>query len=219
MEKYGTIPKRFTREWWEYFWTYYKIHTIVFFVIIALIIYTVHAVTSVTDYDLTIYMIAENEHPSTDSMKKLESRLHELTADVDGNGKALATTKVDVFAKDPESLHVEYANNMTQTTKFIAEATNADNQIYIVDRKTADILISYGCMLPVKDWATDVDSLDIYKEYFLSLYQNPVFTDWGFDDKNLYMGILVPPKDVKDYDLKMKMFDNAKKVANQLIKE
>lgn len=219
MEKYGTIPKRFTKDWWEYFWTYYKIHTIVFFVVIALIIYTVHAVTSVKDYDLTVYLVSNNEPPATESMKRLEGKLHELSSDVDENNQVLATTKVDVFAKDPQNMHTEYANNMTQTTKFIAEATCADNQIYIVDRNSADILISYGCMLPVKDWATDIDSLDIYKDYFLSLYQNPVFTSWGFDDKNLYMGILVPPEDVKNYELKMKMFENAKKVANQLIKE
>ena len=27
-EKYGTVPKKFTSAWWEYFWDYYKWHTI-----------------------------------------------------------------------------------------------------------------------------------------------------------------------------------------------
>lgn len=219
MEKYGTIPPKFTKEWWEYFWTYYKFHTIVAVVIVGLIIYTVHAVRSTVEYDLTVYMLAQNEHPSDESMKKLEDKLNLLSEDVNKNGKVQTTINVDVYSGDTNIAYIQYANSMTQTTKFIAEATNADNQIYIVDRATADILISYGCMLPVVEWADGVDTLDIYKDYFLSLYQNPVFTSWGFDDKNLYMGILVPSEDTKDYELKMRMYENAKKVANQLIKE
>ena len=27
-EKYGVKPKIFTKEWWPYFWKYYKWHTI-----------------------------------------------------------------------------------------------------------------------------------------------------------------------------------------------
>ena len=43
-EKYGTIPKRFTPEWWEYFWMYYKVHTIAITLVILAVAITVYQV-------------------------------------------------------------------------------------------------------------------------------------------------------------------------------
>ena len=28
-EKYGEVPPKFTKKWWEYFWDYYKWHVII----------------------------------------------------------------------------------------------------------------------------------------------------------------------------------------------
>ena len=46
-EKYGVVPKRFTREWWDYFWMYYKWHTIaIAFVIIAVTVTIVQKINA-----------------------------------------------------------------------------------------------------------------------------------------------------------------------------
>lgn len=58
-EKYGTIPKRFTKDWWSYFWDYYKVHTLVTVGIIAAIIITIIQVRSTPKYDLYVTYVGD----------------------------------------------------------------------------------------------------------------------------------------------------------------
>ena len=53
-EKYGTIPPKFTREWWKYFWDYYKVHTIVTVILVAAVALTVYSKATAPKYDLTL---------------------------------------------------------------------------------------------------------------------------------------------------------------------
>ena len=54
MEKYGEIPKRFTKKWWEYFWDYYKIHTIATIAIVVAVASTISQCVNKIDYDLSL---------------------------------------------------------------------------------------------------------------------------------------------------------------------
>ena len=45
-EKYGEVPPKFTKKWWEYFWDYYKWHVII--TVVAVLIASVTIVQCAT---------------------------------------------------------------------------------------------------------------------------------------------------------------------------
>ena len=59
MERYGEKPKRFTREWFEYVWEYYKIHIIVTILVIAAVVYTWVSIATRPYYDLYVCFAGE----------------------------------------------------------------------------------------------------------------------------------------------------------------
>ena len=85
-EKYGTIPKKITKEWWEYFWTYYKWHIIIPFAIILMIVSTIYSQINAEKFDV-ILTYAGKMNYSQEMTEKLEKELSPLCSDVDGNGK------------------------------------------------------------------------------------------------------------------------------------
>ena len=59
MEKYGEVPRRFTKAWWEHFWYYYKWHTfgVIFVAVMIAISCTECAMRD--KYDVTITYAGE----------------------------------------------------------------------------------------------------------------------------------------------------------------
>ena len=53
-EKYGEVPPKFTKKWWEYFWDYYKWHVII--TVVAVLIASVTIVQCATrpKYDMNV---------------------------------------------------------------------------------------------------------------------------------------------------------------------
>ena len=86
MEKYGTIPPRFSRAWWSYFWEYYKWHTIISAAIILLVGVTVYQSVTSPKYDLTITN-AGGVQLADDMSDRLCADLGGIIADSDANGE------------------------------------------------------------------------------------------------------------------------------------
>ena len=124
----------------------------------------------------------------------------------------MVTPSADI---SPDAAQYEYA----VLTKFMAQIEASENQIYIVDKSFAEKLITYECLLPVSEWADEVSDDLIYQDSLISLSQNSKLTGFGFDAENLYMGVLNIKQSKKDDAEYVAKFENAKNVANQLIKE
>ena len=77
MEKYGEIPKRFTKEWWSYFWDYYKWHVIGGAVVLAMIIITAVQLMSKVAYDEIVTYIGEASY-SDSAVEDIAERMSEL---------------------------------------------------------------------------------------------------------------------------------------------
>ena len=69
MEKYGTVPKRFTKAWWEYFWEYYKLHVIVSVVVISMIGISAHQLLTNPKYDVTVTYVKVTDKEGMDFAK------------------------------------------------------------------------------------------------------------------------------------------------------
>lgn len=86
-EKYGEIPKKFTKAWWEYFWYYHKWHVLgTAFVVFCIVITAVQCATK-PQYDFTVIYGGEISFENEASQTVVDA-LQPFAEDIDGNGEA-----------------------------------------------------------------------------------------------------------------------------------
>ena len=130
MEKYGTIPPRFTKDWWAHYWYYYKIHFIVIVCIIGMIASFIHHIVTEIHYDLKVQIVSSTLIPE-DSIEKLNSKISEWSSDVTQNDK----TETTVYQQTLLEGTAENAEYMTAiSTKLMADLSVGDYYIYIADK-------------------------------------------------------------------------------------
>ena len=218
MEKYGTIPPKFTKDWWAHYWTYYKLHFFFGLFIAFAVGILIHSCVTQIHYDLQVQYAAYSAQPPADTLANFDDLIFSLCEDVTGNGKVETNTSVTVTPladSSPDAVQYEYA----VLTKFMAQIQASENQIYIVDKAFAEKLIAYECMLPVSEWADEVSDDLVLQNSLISLSQNSKLSKLGFDTENLYMGVLNLQQSQMDDDEYVAKFENAKNIAHQLIKE
>lgn len=218
MEKYGTIPPRFTKDWWAHYWTYYKLHLFFALFIIFSVSHIIHSCVTQVDYDVKVQYAAYNIQPSAETLTRFDNYISSICKDVTGNKKIENTTDINIIpSADTSNYSSEYEYAIF--TKFIAQIETCENQIYIVDKSFAEKLISYECLASVNEWADDFSDDLVYENKLISLSQNSKLKDFGFDTQNLYIGILNIIESEKDNLEYAEKFENAKNIANKLIKE
>lgn len=180
MEVYGTKPPRFTKEWWEYFWDYYKLHTIAAVIVLIVIISSVVECARKVNYDLQIDYISENPVTS-DAISALTPLIEENIDDVTGNGKNEAfVTYLDMGDRsDPQYTEAMY-------TKFSVEMGYTESFVFLVSKKYADILTEAGAFEEAKNWCNKPS----YDGYCVSLADCAVLKELGIDTNDLYIGVI-----------------------------
>lgn len=188
-EKYGSVPKKFTRAWWEYFWMYYKWHTIVIIVAILLTLLTIHQIRSVPKYDLTL-TYGGKHYFSDESLQKFEATLSPLVDDIDENGeKSLRFSQITLSA---DEIDTEYASLME--AKLHLAIAEDETYIFILDRETASRYAGLGAFSPVDKWLdANISEENLFTDggtaYGVSLTECGVFKDFGImvDDHFLFI--------------------------------
>lgn len=129
-EKYGVIPKRFTREWWEYFWMYYKWRTIIIvFIVLSLSITITQCVTR-EKFDLTVsYMGLSGFRQET--LEKAEEICERYAYDADKNGQVNVFFQQMNTSNTPGSAEMDYALQ----TKHDVELSNEGSLVFIYDEE------------------------------------------------------------------------------------
>lgn len=217
-EKYGTIPKRFTKKWWEYFWDYYKIHVIVVVCIILAIGITVKQIMDRPKFDFEITYSAENGL-TADNVTKIKEVIMPMINDYDSNGSVDLNIDQHLFDNDDSDGEMQAA----KITKLQLELVDCDSLIYIFDKEKAKHLInieaSDGAFCSVYDWVEgNIDEESVYKYYgrfyAISLKDSKILKNAGIDTENLYISLLAPYKVDKD----SQKYIAAVEIANELIK-
>lgn len=180
MEVYGTKPKRFTKEWWEYFWDYYKIHTIATAIIIIFIGITISECAHRINYDLQIDYISENQI-SDKAVNALTSLIEENIDDITENGKPEAyVTYLDMGEHgDPQYTQAMFA-------KYSVEMGYTESFVFLVSKKYADQLSEEGIFEEASTWT----SIPSYNGYCVSLEDCEILKEIGIDTSDLYVGVL-----------------------------
>ncbi len=162
-EKYGVVPDRFTKEWWEYFWMYYKWHTIAtVFVIIFVAVTIVQCVTK-EKFDLTVNCMGQISY-SQECLDKAENVCNQYSSDADGNGEVNVFFQQLTITGAAGSEEMDYAVQ----TKHDMELGNDGSFVFIYDENETQNQLQRDhtaqTYLDVRDWIDgDIDEERLVK--------------------------------------------------------
>ena len=197
-EKYGTIPKKFTKEWWDYFWTYYKWHTLIIVLVICMVTGTIYGKMTAEKFDITLTYAGKGSVPQEIS-EVIEEKLSPLCPDIDQNGEPNLLFQQFNLANaesDPE-----YA--MAMTTKLQMTFGEDEAYIYILDEDLAKAYMGEtadSCVFaPVDDWLTeDINNPEFLsahgKNYGVKLTDCKLLNESGADFSERYLFIRYYPR-------------------------
>ena len=163
-ERYGTIPKAFTKAWWKYFWYYYKIPTIVILIAIFALSFTIYHNATAVKYDFTL-VYTSNRNLTDEELCALSEKVADIIPDIDGNGEKNVQIKQIVFNESVEN--PEYTQTVVQKLQleFVTENSmlflfSDDKGPYLFD----DVNLS-DAFCPASRWC-DETTLENKKLYF-----------------------------------------------------
>ncbi len=209
MEVYGEKPKRFTAQWWEYIWMYYKWHIISTVFAIFVVISTITQCANRTEYDLKVTVVTGNEvvFTQTDIMKEY---VKNVIDDVTGNGiNEVLVTPINVG----EGISAEHQS--AQMAKLTVEMAMPESYVFIMNRKVADMAIENEMLEKTEDWAGDTES----DGYVVSLKGNERLREFGLnpDGEELFIGVVTIFEKNMDNELEKGRFENGVKLARNLV--
>jgi len=221
MEYYGPKPKKFTKEWWPYFWDYYKWHTIAVVAAVIAIVTTVVQVMNQEKYDGS-FVCAGNIAFPQEYGQKLEEYIEKSVDDLNSNGEKSILFEQITFSEDDVDAQYSAAMRM----KFDIKLQTNESFAFIMDEKLMEQTISNpetdGCFATVTEWLfEDINEDNIYylneKPYAIKLADSKILKDMGISGDSFY-AVLKYNYDEKDEELN-KQFENAKKILNAVVKE
>lgn len=216
-EKYGEVPPRFTKKWWEYFWDYYKWHTVTVICIIAAIVLTVVQIKNREEYDLNI-LVGTYSHMTTESVESLTNELEEKINDVDANGESNIMLLYNGFSDSVEQ--TEYDSVMK--ARFSLYLQEDKSFIFIVDEQSSQLLLDIDycdeMYVPSSELVSNTDGGLKGADgvvYGIPLKNSTLLKKHKINGENLY---LILRENFKDNTLNTKAFDESLKLVEELIK-
>lgn len=206
MEVYGEKPKRFSQKWWENYFYYYKVHTIVAIVTVFVLGYIIYSDVTSTKYDLQIDYISELGM-SQDQADFIAASAKDNIQDATGNGVC------DVFVLNLDmqpSNDMQYAQAMQ--VKYMTEQVYSDAIVFIVSQEYAKNLSGVGIFEDASVWAGHE-----YQGEFVSLADCTVFDNTLIPADNLLIGVRKLREDELDNERKIMEYENGIMYAKYLI--
>lgn len=184
MEKYGVKPERFTKAWFEYVWDYYKIHIIVGLVLLAAIIYTVIAINSKKEYDLTV-VFATNQQVTDEAKKSLTGELKKIAKDINGDGEINVAIFDYPYISDYDD--IEYKRALEE--KFHLDLQAGETFLYVISKDVLDDL-KYrseikGLFTTPSEWVENAES----DGEFVATLDSEILKNSGIIEDDLYVGL------------------------------
>lgn len=210
-EKYGTVPDRWTKEWWDYFWYYYKWRVILIAFAILCVVFTVAQCAMREKYDLTVTYAGHMMY-SEEEVNRLTAGISEYIDDVDGNGEKSVFFQQLNFMDTMGSEEYDYASQ----SKLDLEFHNEQSFLFLYDGKELQNMLGRDyadeIYVPVSEWAQDADG-DL--EYAVSLKDSAFFAENNIYSEDLY---LVVRRNYKDDEKNVLAWESSVRIANNLIK-
>ena len=215
-EVYGVKPKKFTKEWWPYFWMYYKWHTIAIVSVVAMIAFTVYQKVTAPKYDLTMTYCGSLVF-AEQTVNEITGDLSQFIEDIDGNGEK--AIKLQTYSVTGTKGYEEM--DAAMLTKLDMEYYNEEAFIFILDEERLKRQLNevYAEVYDTVDiWADEMPAEDkLYKfgdkAYAVSLSDSTYLNSKGYNCKDMY-AIL---RNCNDEEQRQ-VYEESKKILNELIK-
>lgn len=196
MERYGTVPKRFSKEWWEYFWTYYKWHVVITALILSMAAVAVVQLTTKIRYDVTVTYIGTAEFEEENSTQ-FGNDFAEIIDDVNGNGRKDVLFQILAIAKPGMPMeNPQYT--MGIETKKIIEIQMGETMLFLLDEEQALQIyehdIADGLFVEADAWLSP-ENIAAERapgeagECFVRVAELAFFEKRGFKTNSMYAGI------------------------------
>lgn len=222
MEKYGTVPPRFSVQWWEHYLYYYKFHIAVVLFFIFMFGSIIYSNVTRKHYDLHISYIGFGELEETHKQKLsayLEPVIDEIT-DNDIKEIEYVFYPVQNVMQDDMVSDAEYAYQM----KFVAELQGGDCDIYIMSETNTEELAGFGeNFINAKELAGDAFPAEKIKcdsegyPFAVSLSGNEKLSDFGINHEKLYICVRKLYETNAEDEDRINMHKNSINAAKQLI--
>ena len=224
MEKYGTIPPKFTKGWWAHYFYYYKFHALAVAFVIFMVGSIIYSNVTRVHYDLQVsYMGLFGINP--DHEAALNEYFGEAIEDVTENGKkeiGYMYYSFDNIMGDGTMSEEEYAYQM----KFSAELQAGDSDVYIMTGANADELAGFSeNFMSVYDFVGEDCPDDRIKRnesghpYAVSIAGNESLEAMGIDTSDLYVSVRLLYRINEDKPKMVKLHDNSVLAAKKLVGE
>ena len=222
MEKYGTIPKKFTKAWWEYLWEYYKWHTIAILFVVFMISSLIYSNVTRTRYDMCVSYVGTS--PFFEQSKgNLEELIVPVTEEITENDKI--DVSFDVYSIDasvaPDAASAEMQSAISM--KLMAELEAGSGYLYLVSKGNLENFYALaGCFADTSLYAPD--GMEVFTDEngracAVSLAGNEKLTAAGMDCSDLYLAVRsMYERDKKDEE-KIRLYENSLKIAEFIIGE
>lgn len=221
-EKYGVVPKKFTRAWWSYFGMYYKWYVIIPTAVIILVIGTVTSNIKMSKYDLTL-TYAGPQYISATQQKEINAEFSTLCPDANKDGKKMLT--LASITMNPESNDKEYLSNAVTMLQFALY--DEQKYVYIIHKDFIPRFFGQNeascAYAPVESWLTaDAGNSELISarntNYAISLKGSKLLEKWKIDLSDHYLLMRFAPK-ADAHEDEIKNYEAAKELANILIKQ
>lgn len=219
-EKYGTIPPKFTKDWWGYVWEYYKLHILATLVVLAFVGSYIHSCATQVHYDVTVVHIDSNiigEDVSEALRADLGDKINDIDANDEKNIEFMSMTIMDAPGFEEQ--------DMAMQTKFFLSFTHDTTYLYLVSDEQCRNLIDNASIadyfLPVEDWGIDVEknlSPEDGGDYGIALDDNAYLKEKGCITEGLRLMIRPYYADADDSGNGEGAFENAKILAQEILK-
>ncbi len=223
MEKYGTVPPRFTKDWWAYFWDYYKWHTIATGFVVVLVAVTAVQCATKTVYDMTMTYAGDAAF-ADETVTAISDELSGIINDSDGNGEKNIFFQQLTFGAQNTDPQYE----MAMQTKLMLELSAGESFLFIFSKSQLDTYLNQeSCedlFVPLSEWVEDESCLDgaaIGKSggvaYAVSLGESSCLKNLGLNMENQYV-VIRKMRNSEEKDEKFSIqFESSKIAGNYLL--
>ncbi len=219
-EVYGEKPKAFSKEWWPYFWEYYRWHTIGILLALFMVAVTAVQCAQREEYDITVNYVGLGYIPD-ETVEKLELSFEELAPDIDGNGEVNVFFQQINIGIDDADAELAYA----MQTKHDIGLMEDTSHLYIYAKDQAELMIardnSDDLYTPVEEWfdgeldASSVIESESGTALAMSLKDSTFMDGFGIIADDMYVAIKLCNPNKED---NIKSYNCAVEIAQTMIK-
>lgn len=224
-EKYGTMPKRFTKEWWEHYWYYYKWRFGFALLTIAVVTVTCVQCASRIDYDATMSYIGCKYYYPQNVEVLIKAIENDVIDDANADGKVFANfLQMNVAKAGSPDEATEYNNAMH--SKIAVQLQAGDTYLYLFNRQELDRMLSRDAAEHIFVKAEDIYKNEIPESrlvkkddvvYGVSVEGNKFLEDHKFMSEDVYLAVRRMRQGDEDDEEEIAKYNNAIKIANYIV--